>query len=293
MKPHAVKAAWGFFICISSKPNKLSSLGCCQNTPLQVFLGICMSREMLLATASMLALALWSSDQTVGEPTTPGKKAQLLVNAYEEIDRTFTKELRDAKSREEISAANKRSHDALERWWLESLKLIRDHRKEACILPVIEKHLSGNGVDNAELAGIVRTHHWENRSVGRLVASFYQSNKMESCRFAIDVADSHPNRETRGRAALTIGELAKWELIADQLPITPARRLVLADQRRTEVETEARTYLTKAANEYPDVTLEDTTTRIGPRAAAALVGLGNLPNLQPGRLAVSVRPSTG
>jgi thiol-disulfide isomerase/thioredoxin len=236
-----------------------------------------MRRAFLLTATTLLAATVASAGQT----SAPAEQFARLAAEFDEIEATFMKELRADRTQEGVRAANDRNRKALQAWWQKSLDLVRQLPAEPAAVPVIEKYLSRNGVDNVELVGVLRKHHMADPRLARLVMSLYQSHDAPSWKFALEIADTHQDRATRGRASYSLGWIAKWQLIQTEVYERSGVR-VPADKQpllRAHIET----YLGRAAKEYADVTSEGGHGTVGALAAAALAGMANLANLKVGK----------
>jgi len=226
------------------------------------------------------------------DPPSAGEQLARMVARFNEIEQSFSKELRAANTSErrseEITAANDRYRKLHAAWAEEALALIRKYPAESEAVPLIEKCIERSEASLSEFIGIIKKHHWTDPRIGKLIHSIYQASQSECRTFALDVANNHADRNTRARASLTVGELAKWRLTWDLLPSSSRPNDPLSSDRRNELQQHAETYLSKSLQEYADVTVNDGPGKIGPRAKAALVGLKNLPNLIAGKPAPEI-----
>jgi peroxiredoxin len=246
-------------------------------------------RYTTLTASILIAVA-----SAFGQGTTPTLTEQLtrLAAEYDAIEERFMKELRADRTQAGVSAANARNREAMKVWWEKSLDLIRRYPADPTAIPVIEKYLSGNSVDNVELVGVLRKHHMADPRLARLVQSLYQSDA-ESMNLALEIADRHPDRTTRARACYAVGWIAKWQLIQkanDRLGLIASDRFsaALREDKERALRSHAEKYLGKAAKEYPDAALETGDEKVGPLALAALAGMANLDNLKVGKSAPEI-----
>jgi thiol-disulfide isomerase/thioredoxin len=236
---------------------------------------------------SLLAFPLLAASFAIGQETKPTPAEQLtqLVAEYDLIRDKFMKELRTDRTSEGVSKANARNREDMKAWWEKALNLIRQHPAESAAVPVIEKYLIQYGVDNVELVGVLRKYHMADPRLARFVQSLYQSDDGPSWEFALEIADKHPDRTTRGRACYAVGWIAKWQLIQ----IASERSGVFVrGEKKEALRSHAESYLAKAAKEYPDVAVETGDEKVGPLALAALSGLANLDNLKVGKSAPEI-----
>lgn len=241
----------------------------------------------LLTTVCLPLLTLCISERSLVAEPTPSQQAAQLVKRYDEIDQIFEKELEAAKSREAISAANKRNDIARNAWYEEAGKLIRMHPANPAVVPVIEKYLEVNDTETGEFACFVRKHHLGDPRLGQLIYLFARSVDDEAREIAREIADQHPDRKIRGQASFTIGRHAKWEIVRDAFPRDKNHR-PLSEDKRKALQSDAEIYLTCAAKQYADVPLLDGNGTVGAGAEADLAGLANVPNLRPGKPAPDI-----
>jgi len=240
--------------------------------------GFTLAVSELLAAVNNIAIAAHAQS--------PAELFTQLAKEYDALELTFMKELKADRTPEGVRAANDRHRKAMKSWCDKSLTLIRQHPAEPAAFSVIEKYLNRNSLDNVELVGVLRKHHMADPRLARMVLSLYQSDDAPSWKFALEIADTHQDRTTRGRASYSLGWIAKWELI--QIEVNGRSDVGVAKDKQPLLRSHIETYLGQAAKEYADVTLEDLTGKVGPLAAAALAGMANVANLKVGKTAPEI-----
>jgi thiol-disulfide isomerase/thioredoxin len=224
----------------------------------------------------------------VAADTTPAEQFAKLADEYDEIQQAFVTEQRADRTPDGARRADKKRRAAMQTWWSKSLALIRQHPAEPAALSVIEKHLRTSTADAAEITDILQIHHSADPRLSKMVSSFYQSNDPLCWKFAIHIADKHPDRTTRGRACYALGWIAKSQLI--QIEMGPDSTLhLVSEDKRVLLRTHAETFLSRAAKEYAEVPMERGADMIGPQAAAALTGLANVSSLKVGKVAPDIQ----
>jgi thiol-disulfide isomerase/thioredoxin len=240
-----------------------------------------MRRPLLGIVVGSLAVMSVHAD----EPT-PADRLNRLVTEYDAIRQTFDREMRAATS----GAAAQAASDKQNAWNKEVIALIRMYPAEPAAFALIEKHLyATTDTESAELADIIRKHHMANPRLGRLVHRFASSRDPKAQAFAVELADTHPDRTIRGQASLVLGEYAKWEIFFDQDPRWREKsQRTLTVEQKARLQAQAETYLARAAEKFADVIPADQFGTVGTRATAGLTGLRNIPNLRPGGTAPEI-----
>jgi thiol-disulfide isomerase/thioredoxin len=235
-----------------------------------------MRRLVVLTAAAVLAVPSTRADQP-----TPAEQFSKLVAEYDDIQPTFMKEYQADKSQAATRAALDKRTKAYQAWREKALALIRQHPAEANAIPVIEKYVSGENPDTAVFVEVLRKHHMADPRLSKLISPLYRSTDAASRKFALEIADTHPDRAARGRATYAVGRTARLQLLRIEMPLGRTPRT--SDDQQAELRSHAETYLGKALKEYADVELERGNGLIGPVAKAELAGLPNLGKLKVGK----------
>jgi peroxiredoxin len=224
---------------------------------------------MMLAAATVLVGAPSRADEPLAP--TPAEQFTKLAAEFDKIDAA-------------ARGADDGKRQAIQDWRQKALALIRQHPAEPNALPVIQKYLTGNGTEagaTKDIIDIVRKHHMADAGVSRLVRPLYSFKDASCWKFALEIADTSPNRDVRGRAALTIGQDAKLAALQLELPGFSDSRI--GEDKRALLAAHAETYLGKAAKEYADVRFERASGTVGQSATKQLAQLMFRANLKVGK----------
>jgi len=216
----------------------------------------------------------------------PSEQLSKLATDYNEIFKTFRKAVQADRSQDARRAAAKEAEKSLKEWTEKALDAVKKYPAESETVDVIQKLMERNKEHVGELVAILRKDHKSDPRLARMVGGLYSSDDEAAWKFALEIADSHPDRAVRGRASLMIGRIAKMEWVSFEEP--RGEKPDYSAEKVERLRKNSETYLTRAAKEYADVKEDRGDETIGPEAKAQLIGLANMPKLKVGKEAPDI-----
>lgn len=210
-----------------------------------------------------------------------------LRKEYDEIEETFMKELKAAKTMEEAIVANKKNRELLQEWKEKALPALRKSPDSPEALGVIVSLMRRDGTVQAEMVGLLRKYQTKHPELGQVFHSLVQSHDKESPAFVEEMVEKSPVEAVRGQAAYTLGWYAKWRINQDG-ESKFGFGTKLSEDERNQLLARAEKYLTLAIEKYPNAAMAYGKGTIGQHARAELAGLRNLPNLVVGKVAPEI-----
>ncbi|MBX9583355.1 MAG: TlpA family protein disulfide reductase [Gemmataceae bacterium] len=208
----------------------------------------------------------------------PAEQFAALMKAFEADKAAYAAALDAAKSDAEKQTASDRYYAKRDAWRAEALRLLRQHPAEPAGFEVIHTYLYIADLDTPDLVTLIRKHHQAHPDLDRAFYDLAMSTDREGWEYVAEVADGHPDRAMRGRAAYHLGYTAKQRLVR------PDKHRWIGRQKEAGIRALAEKYLTLAAEKYADVPIKSGVQagKVGAWATADLAGLKNLAALRVG-----------
>lgn len=241
---------------------------------------------MIRLTIAGLCLLLATSLTRSADDPTPAEQPKKLVASYDEIEKAYLDALKADRKPEALKEAREKFVKSMKEWTDKALASVREHPADADAIPLMEKLMGRGGKHAGEFAELLRKHQMADKRLADMAAVFYTSNDDKAKSFALEIADSHPDRTTRGRASYAIGNRAKWSLIRIEHPL--GKPPAASAEEKQQLRKDADKYLTRVVKEYADVTPERGDDKLGDLAAAELIGLDNIEKIKVGKVSPDI-----
>ncbi|VTR93283.1 thiol-disulfide isomerase-like thioredoxin : Thiol-disulfide isomerase-like thioredoxin OS=Singulisphaera acidiphila (strain ATCC BAA-1392 / DSM 18658 / VKM B-2454 / MOB10) GN=Sinac_5190 PE=4 SV=1: AhpC-TSA [Gemmata massiliana] len=240
---------------------------------------------MIRACFLLMVLAPNALADDAPKRSAPAEQLKLLSKQYKDIEETFLKELRAARTQDETIEANVKRNRVRNVWRSEALAVLKTSAALPEALDVIAAVLKGSS-ETAGMTELLRKHHLAHPDLGKLFLGMVQGRTDDGRKFVEEVAENSPVPAVRGQAALALGWQAKWRITRDGEALL-GFGTKLTDGQRKGMEARAEKYLAMAMK-YTDAPLVTGAGTVAAHAKAELAGLKNLAFLRVGEVAPDI-----